>query len=364
MAADEEEHHVLDIRPGEYFVDTLNRSTYDLSRIVLGSSDFTQVLLTPFENERPRSAHIRLRSDGHAVTLPFIPARGDVYIDAGRAYVLELGFYNFPDLALDGTRDMRGAFEGDINASRAGDIDAIVQLHAALRPFGWASDSTAFCAPHQKIKPTYDHCMSASPFDGFWPDDQALRAHLTAFADRSDAAWQSNDWDAINATSLANIGQWVTQSGHLVNAQVRVRFDVTGGAARLQPSERRRGLALYLRYHAYPGPSFLHLRRCFTSAHAQNPDFDWQQRYTPTQAKIIFGGLARHLFGGETLSDTEDVDRFLETFAVTDTGLQWFTENTRTFQQLSFDQQDAQRAHTCAQLEALHNIALAYDANQ
>lgn len=292
--------HVLDLRPGEFLSDTLDRSTYPLDGVRLASSGMSQILLTPFETERPRTPVITLRFGDDQTTLPYVPARGDLYSTQGLASELELGFYNFAALAHDGQRDLSGDFDADIIGSPDDDIDAIAALFDSLRVFAWSGDQVAFCAPEIAVAPSHAYCLADREIDSDWPTDQELRTALRRYQADLDRAWSVDDWgDFVDPDPTFVLGQWVTDDGIRISFSVQNRFEISHDLTRenAPPSVRKRGLRATIGIDAYlTGPA----RRtgdCFGRHLAEGDIIATLRRYTPLEAKGVHGGLMAGLLG-------------------------------------------------------------------
>ncbi|WP_179378711.1 hypothetical protein [Jannaschia marina] len=283
----------LDLRPGEFLSESLARSTYDAGDLRLRSDGPTQILLTPFETDRPRPPVIRLRSGDTAVTLPFVPARGDLYVAFGQVAELDLGFYNFDALDPDAGRDLSGEFDERIEGTAQVDIDAILTLFDSLRPFDWAGDQTIFCARERSVASRHARCLSQRVFDTPWPPQEEVRSALADYRARLDAAWATDDWAAIEAVDARlTLGQWTGPAGARISLSVAPRFDVTPAAADLPPSQRARGLAAQLGIDAYlaDGPAS-RIGECFGRHASEGEILASVRAYTPAQARHVFGGL-------------------------------------------------------------------------
>jgi len=292
---------VLDLQPGAFLADALSKSTYRLDGLQLAFPGLTQILLTPFESERARPPVITLRMSDNVATLPFVPARGDLYSTHGLVSEIELGFYNFEALAPESRRDLSGDFESKIEGGAEADIAAIVALFDSLRPFAWSGDQGAFCAPEIAVSVRYDWCMSKRLFETAWPSSEEVEAAVRAYHEEREAAWLTDDWDSIQEANShlvgqrLTLGQWITENEVRVTLWVDGRFDVTRQSESIPPSQRARNLKAGLNIEAYvPGLDDA-IRECLGENRQPWGGDLGLARLTPEEAKHAYSTLISEL---------------------------------------------------------------------
>lgn len=287
----ERPHAVLDVDMGEFLAETLGRSSYVLPDLLLPSDGYAHILLTPFENNRPRTPELVLRTQSGPLTLPYLPARGDLYVEAGLVQELRLSFYNFEALRLDAGIDMREGFDSAILGPPEDDIAPIIALHESLQAMGWPADSAAFCAPQAANPVRHRLCLDKMAALSNPPTPAQLNVALIDYTAKLRAAWAADGWDALDALGPLVIGQWALPDGRRMTASVWHRFDMLSPERGGPPAPRDFNLRLDLELSAFLGVSDRLVRACHAAQKAPQDVLAERRAYTPEQARIIYGGL-------------------------------------------------------------------------
>ncbi len=283
---------IIDIDTGDHAYDIMRRSTYDFSFLERRGiyPGYIRISLDAYETERDGRFLVRLRNGEHTALLPWFPVSGKIEMTTDLMEELDLSYTNFHLTVPESNLDWYG-FALKTHPNRSAEREAILDLYFLIDSLNMRPINPPHCH-YNKIpsEPDETHCPHKRILNTKDWTRVELGDELDRYMAAIDQAYTTNDGEAVRAVGRLTLGQWMTSQGSLIKLMVSYTHDYDD-IDRVGYSHASHSFQVKVNVKSsYRNYQAVFLSNCFTWVRLNGAP-PHTIKYTPEQAKIIFGGM-------------------------------------------------------------------------